>query len=187
MHTGRNPSRRAVARGVAWTAPVVMIGAAAPVLAASGPQIQRVFAVGRTASGCTAGSERLTVSQDNSSSYYYRIVNVTSSTTVTDVYASMLVEGISNVTWTRRYTSTWGPVTLDPTPIVVDGRTYYRYYSQLLTIPAPVNGVITIPALSWQSSCSTAVYNRYPLYMNGRGTATIDGVQRINIGVFRSV
>lgn len=39
-----------------------------------------------------------------------------------------------------------------------NGVTYYRHFAKLqVAIPAPVNGTITVPPLSWVSGCTTSL------------------------------
>lgn len=187
-----HPTRRHVAQGVAWSVPVVVVASAAPAMAASppAPSISRSFLVGRTGSGCFL-RDRITVTTDDSATYY-RIINATSTTTVTGVTASVLVQkSAGQLTWTSNSTS-WGAPTIErnaqnqPVIYTVNGVDYYRYVSALVgTVPAPVNGTITLPRVSWDSSCSSNISQG--LWVNGRGTATINGTQQIQLGAYRQI
>ena len=94
------PSRRRVASSLAWAVPTVVAAAAAPAEAASPlPRIDRVFSIrrattaavpGASVSACGSGSTRLSVTTDDVNTYY-RIANVRTGSTVTDVTASVLV------------------------------------------------------------------------------------------------
>ena len=95
------PSRRRVASSLAWAVPTVVAAAAAPAEAASPPpRIDRVFSIrrattaavpGASVSACGSGSTRLSVTTDDVNTYY-RIANVRTGSTVTDVTASVLVQ-----------------------------------------------------------------------------------------------
>lgn len=183
------PTRRQVARAAAWSAPVVATAAAAPSVAASTPptppSISRSFLITHSSgmNGCAAGTGKLRVTTDNST-YYYRIINTTSSTTVTNVTASVLVAK-SGLTWTSN--SPWSAITQDPTPIVNAGITYYRYYATLTTpVPASVGGVITMPLIDWSTPCMASL-NGGTFNVNGRGAAIINGAQQANVGMWRTV
>lgn len=181
-------SRRQIAGAAAWTLPATAVTTAAPAIAASPgapqPTIQRSFLITHSSgtSGCAAGTGKLTVTTDNST-YFYRITNVTSKTTVTNVTASVLVNK-SGLTWTSN--APWSAITQDPTPIVYNGVTYYRYYATLATVPAPVNGVITMPLINWTTGCRPSL-NGGTYSVNGRGAAVINGTQQVNIGTWRTV
>ena len=182
-------SRRNVTRGAAWAIPSITVASAAPSLAASQPPAQptisRSFLITHSSGtdGCASGTGRLRVTTDNST-YYYRIVNATSSTTVTNVTASVLIAR-SGLTWTT--SAGWSAIKQDPTPIVNNGITYYRYYATLTApVPAPVNGVISFPLINWYTPCLTSLYGG-TVNANGRGAATINGTQQTNIGAWRSV
>lgn len=66
------------------------------------------------------------------------------------------------------------------------GRRYYRYVSTLTgSVPTAVNGTITMPTISWTSDCSPNISST--TYVNGRGAATINGVQQVQVGVYRTI
>ena len=164
------PSRRRVASSLAWAVPTVVAAAAAPAEAASPlPRIDRVFSIrrattaavpGASVSACGSGSTRLSVTTDDVNTYY-RIANVRTGSTVTDVTASVLVQkdmvdamGSRNpLTWTSATTDWSTPVrevsgTGSPVLYTNNGTRYYRYVSKLSTpVPAPVSGTITLPRI----------------------------------------
>lgn len=202
------PSRRRVASSLAWAVPTVVAAAAAPAEAASPlPRIDRVFLVtrgtqaavpGASVSACGSGSTRLSVTTDDVNNYY-RIANVRTGSTVTNVTASILVQrsvvdamarNNNPLTWTNHTTTDWSnPVreVSGTTPAVYtnNGIEYYRYYSTLKTaVPAPVSGTITLPRIGWYSNCSTALAG---VSVNGRGSAVVNGTTLVNVGGFRTV
>ena len=207
------PTRRQVATGLAWSVPAVTAAAAVPAMAASRtpPAIQRSFllTLGPTVAGpaigvaaCASGSTRMSVTTDNTT-YYYRITNVRTGSTVTNPTASVLVEKAAvdalsvPLTWTSA-TKDWSNPTREVdakgTPVVYtdNGIQYYRYASQLLTpVPAPVNGTITLPRIQWYTACSTPLYNRVRaaggIMANGRGSVTVNGVALANVGAYRKL
>ena len=195
------PSRRRVASSLAWAVPTVVAAAAAPAEAASPPpRIDRSFLVtrgtagagpGTTVTACGSGSTRLSVTTDNVNTYY-RIANVRTGSTVTNVTASILVQKdvvdkLSNgLTW-RSATADWSNPTRDVSgaKYINNGIEYYRYYSTLETaVPAPVSGTITLPRIGWYSNCSTALAG---VSVNGRGSAVVNGKTLVNVGTYRTV
>ncbi len=194
------PSRRRVASSLAWAVPTVVAAAAAPAEAASPlPRIDRSFLVtrstqavvpGASVSECRSGS-RLSVTTDDVNNYY-RIANVRTGSTVTNVTASILVQKdvvdkLSNgLTW-RSATADWSNPTRDVSgaKYINNGIEYYRYYSTLETaVPAPVSGTITLPRIGWYSNCSTALAG---VSVNGRGSAVVNGKTLVNVGTYRTV
>ena len=198
------PSRRRVASSLAWAVPTVVAAAAAPAEAASPlPRIDRSFLVtrgtqaavpGASVSACGSSSTRLSVTTDNST-YYYRIANVPTGSTVTNVTASILVQRsvvdkLSNgLTWTS-VTTDWSTPTREvsgTTPVLYtnNGIQYYRYVSRLLTpVPAPVSGTITLPLIGWYSNCSTTLAG---VSVNGRGSAVVNGETLVQVGAYRTL
>ena len=179
------PSRRKVAAGIAWSIPAITVGAAAPAVAASqvSPSINRSFYITRSRSGCSSGS-RLTVDSKNDGTSYYQIVNVSPTSSVTAVYASVLVN-LSGLSFTET-TGNWSAVQQDSQTYSYNGVTYYRYFAKLqVAIPAPVNGTITVPSLSWVSNCTASLSN--PVSVNGRGMVTINGQDIEQVGPFRTL
>ena len=201
------PSRRRVASSLAWAVPTVVAAAAAPAEAASPlPRIDRVFSIrrattaavpGASVSACGSGSTRLSVTTDDVNTYY-RIANVRTGSTVTDVTASVLVQkdmvdamGSRNpLTWTSATTDWSTPVrevsgTGSPVLYTNNGTQYYRYVSRLLTpVPAPVSGTITLPLIGWYSNCSTTLAG---VSVNGRGSAVVNGTPLVNVGTYRQL
>ena len=201
------PSRRRVASSLAWAVPTVVAAAAAPAEAASPlPRIDRVFSIrrattaavpGASVSACGSGSTRLSVTTDDVNTYY-RIANVRTGSTVTDVTASVLVQkdmvdamGSRNpLTWTSATTDWSTPVrevsgTGSPVLYTNNGTQYYRYVSKLSTpVPAPVSGTITLPLIGWYSNCSTTLAG---VSVNGRGSAVVNGETLVQIGDFRTL
>ena len=201
------PSRRRVASSLAWAVPTVVAAAAAPAEAASPlPRIDRVFSIrrattaavpGASVSACGSGSTRLSVTTDDVNTYY-RIANVRTGSTVTDVTASVLVQkdmvdamGSRNpLTWTSATTDWSTPVrevsgTGSPVLYTNNGTRYYRYVSKLSTpVPAPVSGTITLPRIGWYSNCSTTLAG---VSVNGRGSAVVNGMTLDNVGDFRTL
>ncbi|XJN90560.1 hypothetical protein ACHMXD_06185 [Micrococcus luteus] len=140
--------------------PTVVAAAAAPAEATSPlPRIDRVFSIrrattaavpGASVSACGSGSTRLSVTTDDVNTYY-RIANVRTGSTVTDVTASVLVQkdmvdamGSRNpLTWTSATTDWSTPVrevsgTGSPVLYTNNGTRYYRYVSKLSTpVPRP--------------------------------------------------
>ena len=201
------PSRRRVASSLAWAVPTVVAAAAAPAEAASPlPRIDRVFSIrrattaavpGASVSACGSGSTRLSVTTDDVNTYY-RIANVRTGSTVTDVTASVLVQkdmvdamGSRNpLTWTSATTDWSTPVrevsgTGSPVLYTNNGTQYYRYVSKLSTpVPAPVSGTITLPRIGWYSNCSTTLAG---VSVNGRGSAVVNGTPLVNVGTYRQL
>ena len=201
------PSRRRVASSLAWAVPTVVAAAAAPAEAASPPpRIDRSFLVtrgtagagpGTTVTACGSGSTRLSVTTDDVNTYY-RIANVRTGSTVTDVTASVLVQkdmvdamGSRNpLTWTSATTDWSTPVrevsgTGSPVLYTNNGTRYYRYVSKLSTpVPAPVSGTITLPRIGWYSNCSTTLAG---VSVNGRGSAVVNGTPLVNVGTYRQL
>ncbi|GAA3684200.1 hypothetical protein GCM10022203_18120 [Micrococcus yunnanensis] len=201
------PSRRRVASSLAWAVPTVVAAAAAPAEAASPlPRIDRVFSIrrattaavpGASVSACGSGSTRLSVTTDDVNTYY-RIANVRTGSTVTDVTASVLVQkdmvdamGSRNpLTWTSATTDWSTPVrevsgTGSPVLYTNNGTRYYRYVSKLSTpVPAPVSGTITLPRIGWYSNCSTTLAG---VSVSGRGSAVVNGMTLDNVGDFRTL
>lgn len=205
------PSRRRVASSLAWAVPTVVAAAAAPAEAASPlPRIDRVFSIrrattaavpGASVSACGSGSTRLSVTTDDVNTYY-RIANVRTGSTVTDVTASVLVQkdmvdametgkNPTTFTWTSSATPSWStPVrevsgTGSPVLYTNNGIQYYRYVSKLSTpVPAPVSGTITLPRIGWYSNCSTTLAG---VSVSGRGSAVVNGMTLDNVGDFRTL
>ena len=204
------PSRRRVASSLAWAVPTVVAAAAAPAEAASPlPRIDRVFSIrrattaavpGASVSACGSGSTRLSVTTDDVNTYY-RIANVRTGSTVTDVTASVLVQkdmvdametgkNPTTFTWTSSATPSWSAPTREvsgttPAVYTYNGIQYYRYVSRLLTpVPAPVSGTITLPLIGWYSNCSTTLAG---VSVNGRGSAVVNGETLVQIGGFRTL
>jgi len=204
------PSRRRVASSLAWAVPTVVAAAAAPAEATSPlPRIDRVFSIrrattaavpGASVSACGSGSTRLSVTTDDVNTYY-RIANVRTGSTVTDVTASVLVQkdmvdamGSRNpLTWTSATTDWSTPVrevsgTGSPVLYTNNGTRYYRYVSKLSTpVPAPVSGTITLPRIGWYSNCSRTLAQSTGVSVNGRGSAVVNGTPLVNVGNFRTV
>ena len=209
------PSRRRVASSLAWAVPTVVAAAAAPAEAASPPpRIDRVFSVRRATTADVPGASvspcastlftnptRLSVTTDNSA-FYYRITNLRSDSTVTDVTASVLVQrdmvdametgkNPTTFTWTSSATPSWSPpvreVSGTGSPVLYTNNDiqYYRYYSTLKTaVPAPASGTITLPRIGWYSNCSTTLAG---VSVNGRGSAVVNGETLVQIGGFRTL
>ena len=202
------PSRRRVASSLAWAVPTVVAAAAAPAEAASPlPRIDRSFLVtrgtqaavpGASVSECRSGS-RLSVTTDDVNNYY-RIANVRTGSTVTNVTASILVQksmvdametgkNPTTFTWTSS-TPSWSTPTREvsgttPAVYTYNGIQYYRYVSKLSTpVPAPVSGTITLPIIGWYSNCSTTLAG---VSVNGRGSAVVNGETLVQIGGFRTL
>ena len=208
------PSRRRVASSLAWAVPTVVAAAAAPAEAASPlPRIDRVFSIrrattaavpGASVSACGSGSTRLSVTTDDVNTYY-RIANVRTGSTVTDVTASVLVQkdmvdametgkNPTTFTWTSSATPSWStPVrevsgTGSPVLYTNNGTQYYRYVSKLSTpVPAPVSGTITLPRIGWYSNCSRTLAQSTGVMVNGRGSAVVNGTTLVNVGAYRRV
>ena len=203
------PSRRRVASSLAWAVPTVVAAAAAPAEAASPlPRIDRVFSIrrattaavpGASVSACGSGSTRLSVTTDDVNTYY-RIANVRTGSTVTDVTASVLVQkdmvdametgkNPTTFTWTSS-TPSWSTPTREvsgttPAVYTYNGTQYYRYVSKLSTpVPAPVSGTITLPRIGWYSNCSTTLAG---VSVSGRGSAVVNGMTLDNVGDFRTL
>ena len=191
--------------------PTVVAAAAAPAEAASPlPRIDRVFSIrrattaavpGASVSACGSGSTRLSVTTDDVNTYY-RIANVRTGSTVTDVTASVLVQkdmvdametgkNPTTFTGTSSATPSWStPVrevsgTGSPVLYTNNGIQYYRYVSKLSTpVPAPVSGTITLPIIGWYSNCSTTLAG---VSVNGRGSAVVNGKTLVQIGAYRTL
>lgn len=203
------PSRRRVASSLAWAVPTVVAAAAAPAEAASPPpRIDRLFGVrlastavtGTSVQACATGSTRVNVTTDDVNNYY-RIANVRTGSTVTNVTASVLVQrsvvdamesgkNPTTFTWTSTTPSWSAPVrevsgTGSPVLYTNNGTQYYRYYSNLQTavtpVPAPVSGTITLPRIGWYSNCGT---NLTGVMVNGRGSAVVNGMTLNNVGSY---
>lgn len=178
------PTRRTVAKHTAWAIPTLAIASNAPAVAAStGTSISRSFTVGHTTnSGSTSGS--LTVVSNNDGTSFFQIINATSKTTVTGVMASVLVN-VSGLSFTTS-TGNWAAVQQDPQTYTNAGITYYRYFSTLkVAVPSVTGSTITLPPLSWTSASTSALASA--VWVNGRGTATINGVQQVQVGTYRQV
>ncbi|WP_145950750.1 hypothetical protein [Micrococcus luteus] len=192
--------------------PTVVAAAAAPAEAASPPpRIDRSFLVtrstqavvpGASVSECGSGSTRLSVTTDDVN-YYYRIANVRTGSTVTDVTASVLVQqSVVDAMARNNNPLTWRSATTDTTdwstpvrevsgtgsPVLYpnNGTQYYRYYSKLLqtAVPAPDSGTITLPRIGWYSNCSTTLAG---VMVNGRGSAVVNGMTLVNVGAYRKL
>lgn len=86
----------------------------------------------------------------------------------------------------RTTTGNWSAVQRDSQTYSDNGVTYYRHFAKLqVAIPAPVNGTITLPPLSWFSNCTTSLLNE--VSVNGRGVVTIDGKDIPQVGLFPTV
>lgn len=86
----------------------------------------------------------------------------------------------------RITTGNWSAVQQDSQTYSYNGVTYYRYFAKLqVAIPAPVNGTITVPSLSWVSNCTASLSN--PVSVNGRGMVTINGQDIEQVGPFRTL
>ena len=86
----------------------------------------------------------------------------------------------------RITTGNWSAVQQDSQTYSDNGATYYRYFAKLqVAIPAPVNGTITVPPLSWFINCTTSLLSQ--VSVNARGTVTINGQEIVQVGPFRTV
>ena len=86
----------------------------------------------------------------------------------------------------RTTTGNGSAVQQDSKTYSYNGATYYRYFAKLqVAIPAPVNGTITVPSLSWVSNCTASLSN--PVSVNGRGMVTINGQDIEQVGPFRTL
>ncbi|WP_370892123.1 hypothetical protein [Janibacter sp. GXQ6167] len=159
------------------------MAAAAPTFAASPqPELQRNYLV--TRSSCTGGNQ-LRVTTDNVNTFF-RIINVRPNSTVTGITASVLVS-VNNLTGWTSSNAAWSAPTRTGETFSDGTRTYYRYRSNYVgTVPAPdANGTITLPRIDFSLPCSSAVPS--PVWVNGRGEATVNGTTLSNIGGYRSV
>ena len=86
----------------------------------------------------------------------------------------------------RITTGNWSAVQQDSQTYSDNGATYYRYFAKLqVAIPAPVNGTLTLPPLSWFINCTTSLLRQ--VSVNARGTVTINGQEIVQVGPFRTV
>ena len=85
-------SRRTLAKGSLWAVPTIAVATAAPAMATSNARIYRSFLVsnGNGQGTCASGTNQLTITTDNSSSYFW-IKDATGST-ITNVQASLLIQ-----------------------------------------------------------------------------------------------
>lgn len=196
-------SRRTLAKGSLWAVPTIAVATAAPAMATSNASIYRSFLVSNRQGGCAFGTNRLTITTDNSSNYFW-IKDATGST-ITNVQASLLIQKTvvdamgETFTLTSANTANWSNPTREvsgSTPVVYtnSGVQYYRYVSNLTAaVPAPIStgtdaGTVKLPTINWTSSCHTKLYNNTgKTRVNGRGAATIDGVQQVQIGTYGQV
>lgn len=198
-------SRRTLAKGSLWAVPTIAVATAAPAMATSKASIYRSFLVSNGPGKCAPGTYQLTITTDDTSTYYW-IKDATGST-ITNVQASLLiqksvVDAMSAMSPTFTLTSNtanWSKPTREVsgvTPVVYTngGVDYYRYVSNLTAaVPAPIStgtdaGTVKLPKIQWTSSCHTTLSSNVgKTWVNGRGTATIDGVQQVQIGTYRQV
>lgn len=196
-------SRRTLAKGSLWAVPTIAVATAAPAMATSKASIYRSFQVSNGPGACASGTNQLIITTDDTSTYYW-IKDATGST-ITNVQASLLIEKSvvdamsTTFTLTSANTAIWSNPTREVsggTPVVYTngGVQYYRYVSNLTAaVPAPIStgtdaGTVKLPKITWTSSCHTTLYSNVgKTWVNGRGTATIDGVQQAQIGTYRQV
>ena len=191
-------SRRTLAKGSLWAVPSIAVATAAPAMAASNASIYRSFLVSNGRGACASGTNRLTITT-NDTDYYFWIKNATGST-ITDVQASLLiqksvVDALGTTFALTSQNASWSNPTREVsggTPVVYTngGVQYYRYFSNLTgAVPAPdATGTVKLPLINWTSTCHQTFASKVgTTWVNGRGAATIDGVQQVQIGAYRQI
>lgn len=165
----RNVSRRTVARGAAWLAPTVAIGATAPAFAAS--QVATLMThrtsflyypggAGGSAPWCVAGQQGYEFNTSDTGAGVTFAPSITA-TTITNVYAYFWFPR-NDLVWTRVVAANtcWSIPLLSAG--VTDsnaGITYYRYATNYTCAITAVNGTTTLQAYRWQTQCFTNATN----------------------------
>lgn len=195
-------SRRTLAKGSLWAVPTIAVATAAPAMATSKASIYRSFQVSNGRGSCASGTNQLTITTNDTSTYYW-IKDATGST-ITNVQASLLiqksvVDALGTTFALTSQNASWSNPTREVsggTPVVYTngGVQYYRYVSNLTAaVPAPIStgtdaGTVKLPLIDWTSTCHrTFASNVGTTWVNGRGAATIDGVQQFQVGAYRQI
>ena len=176
--------RRDVLAGAAWSAPVILVGASAPAVAASPPVVMRHITqfqwYSNNAPYCSAGYDGFRFNS-TASGTGVTFSPSTTATTISDVYAYF---------WFTRLDFGWSPDTgnsgcwtvpvFDGTTAVNGGRTYYRYVTRYTCPITVVSGTTTLQPYAWRSVClnvgDTAWDNAR--YIRKQAFATVNGAEQ---------
>ena len=188
-------TRRTLAKGAAWTTPVLLVGAITPPASASvQPGLQGWVGVKKDCSGIVSRTMTLTI--DGTGSYPDRGLWVygPSNPVIANAYITFYYPSALVITWTATSAnSLWSVPTVDNTAPVIAGFTGYTtnysggwtYHSTGTDGPySTANGqpsfTGTAPATSTLCNNSTTVYARRTVTVNGQ---TISFVRSVSITV----
>lgn len=184
--TSRHTSRRTVAKGAAWSAPVIVMGSNAPAMAASPPVVFSHITTWRWYSNSfpyCGGSERDGLEINTTEGTQVRIADTRTWTTITNVRAYF---------WFRKSDITWTPETGNSgcwTVPSYDGMSsagYYRYVSNYTCTITPVTGTTVLQKYRWRSQCFNEGDFSYMRNVRRQAYATVNGtVQSTDTGVFQ--
>lgn len=182
------PSRRSVARGAAWLAPAVVVGAPAPLLAASpSPVLQSSSEwhwYSNSAPYCGANRDGVTV--ETVAAGFVRVSSTTAATTISGVYLYFwFAKPAMTLTAGPGAGGCWTTPFADGTSVVSGGVTYYRYRSDYGCPVTAVTGTTTLGTYSWRTPCFDEV-NFAPMQTARRQVfATVNGgAQSTDTGFF---
>ncbi len=189
--------RRTVAKGIAWAAPVLLVGNQAPVFAASTP----VGFAHRTtwrwysnnAPWCASGLDGLEINTTETGGGV-SFTGTTPATKITNVSATFYFTR-SDLIWspTSSSSTSWTTPTLQSGSVKLTGsdgvtRTYYPYLTTFTGAIAAVNGTTTLPTYQFQTQCLNVDDTTWAAARWARrvATATIDGsVSTTDTGAFQ--
>lgn len=189
-------SRRTVVRGVAWSAPSLVLGAPAPALAASSPitfsHRTRWTWYSDTASWCS-GQDALEISSVDAGTGV-TFSGTTTSTRLTNVSATFYFTR-TDIVWSRAGgdTGCWSIPTLQAGSVQATGsdgvtRTYYPYLTTYTCTITATASTTTLQGYHFRSQCYNVSTSGWAAARWSRrvATATINGaVNSIDTGVFQ--
>lgn len=150
--------RRTVARGLAWSTPVVAVAMAAPAVAASGVVANTFLYSGRSGDwGCDRwyASTYRTQATTPSSQVYIQWSNTTTSMSFTNVAITYWYSSPS-ITWTTwtGHNACWSMLTRDTSQanIIQSGVTLYAYKSTYTCAITAASPTTRLPSFSFQSA-----------------------------------
>ncbi|TWE11371.1 hypothetical protein [Rudaeicoccus suwonensis] len=181
-------SRRTLAKGAAWATPVLIMGSAAPALAASAVPFavtrSTLYGVAGSGNGTTCGTGTALLVQNGTggavsggtSSSAGTGVTITNNTaaaaTASGIFRTFLAS-VSGLAFTEQsgYTS-WSTPTQTAVTSVIAGVTYYQYMSTYAgPVSVPASGSVVVPYYSIGNTCLVGPV----IFTAGQATATING------------
>lgn len=179
-------SRRTVAKGAAWSVPVIVMGNNAPAMAASPPVVFSHITTWRWYSNnfpFCGGSTRDGLEINTTEGTQVKITDTRPWTTITNVYADFWFRK-NDITWTGApgNSGCWSAPTYDGT--AAGG--YYRYRSNYTCTITPVTGTTVLQSYRWRTPCYDESDFEYMRNVRRQAYATVNGtVQSTDTGYFQ--